>query len=94
MDRLRIEGSWNTVKGRLKKQYAALTDNDLVYVKGKEEGLIGRVQRALGKTRNEVINLINDAARSPERVGNPVSPDRDIEGSEEGMDDTTRRPVG
>lgn len=95
MNTLRIEGNWNIIKGKLKKQYAALTDNDLVYVEGKEDELVGRVQRALGRTRDAVINLINDISHSSERVENPASPDRDIEGSDDEMTDTTRqrRPV-
>ncbi len=95
MDTLRIEGNWNIIKGKLKKQYAALTDNDLVYVEGKEDELIGRIQRALGRTRDAVISLIDDATRSSDRVENPVTPDRDIEGSEDDLDETTRqrRPV-
>ena len=95
MNKLLIEGNWNVIKGELKKQYAALTDNDLIYLEGKEDELIGRFQRALGKTRDEVIKLINNAVRAHERVANPVTPDRDIEGSDEDMDTTAgqRRPV-
>jgi len=96
MNTLRIEGNWNLIKGELKKQYAALTDNDLLYMEGKEDEIIGRVQRALGKTRDEVVNLINSAVLSYERVANPVTPDRDIEGSDDDIDDTKRqgRSVG
>src|SRR5262245_57228643 len=46
---LHIKGNWNVVKGKLKKQFGSLTDNDLNYMEGKEEELIGRLQRALGK---------------------------------------------
>jgi len=96
MNTLRIEGNWNLIKGELKKQYAALTDNDLLYMEGKEDEIIGRVQRALGKTRDEVVNLINSAVLSYEQAANPVTPDRDIEGSDDDIDDTKRqgRSVG
>jgi uncharacterized protein YjbJ (UPF0337 family) len=58
MDRLEIKGSWNEIKGKLKQQYAKLTDNDLKFAEGKEEELIGRLQRKLGKTRDEVCEVL------------------------------------
>ncbi len=42
MNKLQIKGNWNIIKGKLKKQYGSLTDNDLTYNEGKEEELIGR----------------------------------------------------
>lgn len=58
MNKLEIKGNWNIVKGKLKEKYAALTDDDLLYIKGKEEELVGRIQRRVGRTRREVIQLI------------------------------------
>lgn len=49
-----IKGNWNEVKGKFKQQYADLTDDDLLYEEGKEDELLGRLQKALGKTRAEV----------------------------------------
>ena len=49
-----IKGNWNEVKGKIKQQYADLTDDDLLYEEGKEDELLGRLQKALGKTRAEV----------------------------------------
>lgn len=54
MNKLQIKGSWNAMKGKLKQKYAALTNDDLTYVKGKEEELYGRLQKSLGKTREEI----------------------------------------
>lgn len=59
MNKLEIEGNWNILKGKLKEKYASLTDNDLLFIKGKEEELIGRIQRRIGKTKREVIDLIH-----------------------------------
>lgn len=59
MNTLEIKGNWNIIKGKLKAQYASLTDDDLLYIKGKEEELIGRIQRRIGKTKREVLDLIN-----------------------------------
>lgn len=54
MNDLRIKGSWNTVKGKLKQKYADLTDDDLTYAEGKEDELVGRLQKKLGKSKDEI----------------------------------------
>lgn len=59
MDTLQLKGAWNETKGRLKKSFAALTDDDLLYSEGKEDVLIGKLQQKLGKTRDEVITILN-----------------------------------
>ncbi len=62
----KIKGNWNELKGKLKQQYADLTDNDLLYVEGKEDELHGRLQKSLGKTKDEVNDII-DRLSSKER---------------------------
>lgn len=66
MDDLRIKGNWNLIKGKLKKKYSALTDDDLQYAEGKEEELIGKLQKKLGKTKDEVINELEEAQKEEE----------------------------
>ncbi|PSL29913.1 CsbD family protein [Chitinophaga ginsengisoli] len=61
MDTLEIRGKWNEVKGKIKQQYANLTDDDLLYEEGQEDRLIGKLQQKLGKTRDEVIKLLKSA---------------------------------
>jgi uncharacterized protein YjbJ (UPF0337 family) len=58
MDKLEFEGTWNDVKGRIKKSYASLTDDDLTYQEGQEDQLLGKIQQKLGKTRDEVIKML------------------------------------
>jgi uncharacterized protein YjbJ (UPF0337 family) len=60
MDSLKIKGTWNTVKGKLKQKYAELTDDDLVFAEGKEDELYGRLQQRLGKTREEIRKEIKE----------------------------------
>lgn len=55
-----MRGSWDDVKGQLKQNYADLTDDDLMYVEGQEDELLGRLQRKLGKTKNEIVRLLSD----------------------------------
>ena len=54
MDKLRIKGNWNELKGLAKQEWADLTDDDLLYVEGKEDELLGRIQQRTGKTKDEV----------------------------------------
>jgi uncharacterized protein YjbJ (UPF0337 family) len=54
-----IKGNWNEMKGKLKQKYADLTDDDLLYVEGKEDELYGKLQQKLGKTKDEVKKEID-----------------------------------
>jgi uncharacterized protein YjbJ (UPF0337 family) len=54
-----MKGNWNIVKGKLKESYGNLTDDDLMYEEGREEELYGRIQRRIGKSRDEVKRMID-----------------------------------
>ena len=54
MNKLSIKGNWNEVKGKLKQKYANLTDDDLLFTEGKEDELYGRLQKRLGKSKDEL----------------------------------------
>lgn len=60
MDNSRLKGNWNEMKGKLKQKYANLTDDDLKYAEGKEDELYGRLQKKLGKTKDEIKQEINN----------------------------------
>jgi uncharacterized protein YjbJ (UPF0337 family) len=59
MANLKLKGTWNEVKGKIKQQYADLTDDDLLYEEGKEDELLGRMQKKTGKTRDQVVDWLN-----------------------------------
>lgn len=61
MNKLNIKGNWNEKKGKLKQQFSKLTDDDLMYAEGKEEELLGRLQKRLGKSKEEVREIIRKA---------------------------------
>jgi uncharacterized protein YjbJ (UPF0337 family) len=63
MDTLRIKGNWNQMKGKIKQKYPDLTDDDLMFVTGREDELLGRIQRKTGKSRDEVVSYINSINR-------------------------------
>ena len=56
--KLKLNGSWNEVKGKVKKEYADLTDDDLLYEDGKDDELLGRLQNKIGKTKEQVKEWI------------------------------------
>ena len=60
MTTLEIKGDWNTTKGKLKEKWAKLTDNDLQYAEGKQDELIGRIQKRTGETREAVEKTVKE----------------------------------
>jgi len=59
MNSMKLRKSWNETAGKLKQQFANLTDDDLLLQKGKEEELFGRLQNKLGKTKEEIRKIIS-----------------------------------
>lgn len=53
-----IKGNWNALKGKLKQKYAKLTDDDLLFVEGKENELLGRLEKKLGIAKDEIRSVI------------------------------------
>lgn len=59
MESKELKGKWSELKGKLKQKYANLTDDDLLYAEGKEDELYGRIQQRIGKSKEEVKDLID-----------------------------------
>ena len=57
---LKLKGNWNEIKGKIKQKYADLTDDDLKYEEGKDDELVGRIQQKVGKTKEQVIEWIQN----------------------------------
>lgn len=57
-----LKGNWNVTKGKLKQKYAQLTDNDLEYAEGREDELIGRIQKKVGVSRDEIERFFDESA--------------------------------
>jgi uncharacterized protein YjbJ (UPF0337 family) len=60
MTKLEIKGDWNIIKGNLKQKWAKLTDNDLQYIDGQQDELLGRIQKRTGETREAVESAIKE----------------------------------
>jgi len=59
MNKTELKGNWNEQKGKLKQKFATLTDNDLMYEEGKREEMLGKLQVKLGKTKEELLDIIS-----------------------------------
>ncbi|HLW33553.1 MAG TPA: CsbD family protein [Aequorivita sp.] len=59
MNEDQFKGKWNQVKGKIKQKYGELTDDDLTYVEGKSDELLGRLQEKTGKTKEQLKEEIN-----------------------------------
>ncbi len=59
MTKEELIGTWNEQKGKLRQKLAFFTENDLMFEKGKEEEMYGKLQIKLGRTKEELHNIIN-----------------------------------
>jgi len=64
MNTLEIKGDWNITKGKLKQKWANLTDDDLQWVEGKHDELLGRIQKRTGQTREAIEKAIKESNES------------------------------
>jgi uncharacterized protein YjbJ (UPF0337 family) len=54
MSTLVTKGNWNIAKGRLKQKFARLTQDDLQFIEGMEDELVGRIQKRTGLSRKNI----------------------------------------
>lgn len=52
--------SWTETKAKLKQKFAILTDSDMLFLKGEKEKMIGRLQKKLGKTKEEIKKILSE----------------------------------
>jgi uncharacterized protein YjbJ (UPF0337 family) len=57
-----VEGKWKQLKGSAKQQWAKLTDDDLTYMGGKKDQIVGRIQERYGITREQAQKEADDWA--------------------------------
>lgn len=55
----KIKGNWNVIKGNLKQQWADLTDDDLLYEEGKEDEVLGKIQKKTGEAKENINDFID-----------------------------------
>lgn len=55
-----IEGNWNQLKGKLKEKWGKLTDDDLIYMEGKRDRVVGRLQERYSDMKFEESQIERD----------------------------------
>ncbi|MBC8126722.1 MAG: CsbD family protein [Gloeobacteraceae cyanobacterium ES-bin-144] len=60
MNSLEAKGTWNIAKGKLKQKFAELTDDDLQFLDGKQDELIGRIQKRTGQDRQNIQRVVDE----------------------------------
>ncbi len=76
-----VEGKWDQFKGELKSKWAKLTDDDVTFVGGKKDQLVGKLQERYSIVKDEAekqvdewlakLDRSNDRARQDQQA--PVS---------------------
>jgi uncharacterized protein YjbJ (UPF0337 family) len=54
-----IKGKWAEVKGKLRQQWGKLTDDEIEKMKGSQEELAGKLQKAYGYEKDKAHEEIN-----------------------------------
>jgi uncharacterized protein YjbJ (UPF0337 family) len=48
-----LAGKWKQMKGSVKQQWGKLTDDDIEFINGKQESLVGKIQERYGIAKEE-----------------------------------------
>jgi uncharacterized protein YjbJ (UPF0337 family) len=55
-----IEGNWKQLKGRVRQQWAKLTDDDFDQIKGDRQVLAGKIQELYGVSKEEAEKQVQN----------------------------------
>ena len=92
MSQLILDGNWNMLKGKLRRKWRALTDDDLPQVRGEAEMIIGAIQRRTGEAREVIEEYLHEISGS---AGSAIGTVRDYaQHASEAVQHTARRAAG
>jgi uncharacterized protein YjbJ (UPF0337 family) len=60
----RAAGDWKQLKGKVKQKWAKLTDDDLTYVDGQRDQLLGRIQERYGIAKDQAEKQLKEWEKS------------------------------
>ena len=73
-----IAGKWEQVKGEAKNKWSKLTDDDLSFVGGQKDKLVGKLQERYGymkeQAQKDVEEWVNRANARIDNAGKPKNP--------------------
>ena len=69
-----VEGKWKQASGKVKEKWGKLTDDDLTWINGQRQQLVGRIQERYGIAKDEAEKQVDEFSRT---YGNDVSTTRE-----------------
>ena len=60
MNKNTLKGEWNQMKGSAKQKWGELTDDDLDYIEGSRDKLVGRLQERYGHAQDQAEREVDD----------------------------------
>lgn len=60
MNKLNMRANWHQAAGKLKQEFAILTNNDVLYKNGKKEELLGEPERKLARDKEEFLKIFEN----------------------------------
>ena len=56
----RISGDWKQFKGQVKQSWGKLTDDDVTYIEGSRDKMVGKIQERYGVAKDEAEKKVRD----------------------------------
>jgi len=60
MNQDQLNGTWDVIKGKAKRIWGELTDDDFLKAEGSADKLYGRIQERFGETKETIQRKIDD----------------------------------
>jgi len=91
-----LEGNWNEIKGKLRKRWGQLAEDDFSQFHGEVDKLVGTIQRKTGEGRETIENYLNELSGSAAAgVGQATQNVRQYtRRAAEGVQNTARQAAG
>lgn len=59
-----IQGEWKQIKGLAKENWGKLTDDDLLFIAGKKDKLVGKLQERYGYAKEQAEKMTDQWIKS------------------------------
>jgi uncharacterized protein YjbJ (UPF0337 family) len=69
MNQETLKGEWSQLKGRIRKRWGKITDDDLDQIAGDREILVGKLQERYGRGRRQVERWFGEWLADAQRKG-------------------------
>lgn len=63
MNAEQIKGQWKQIKGEIRKQWGKLTNDELDWIAGEKDVLVGTLQKKYGITKEEAEKQVKNFTR-------------------------------